>query len=124
MNQNSIENYLDYWRNKRERQQEKSRLLAEKARNNLEAITELLVHEFKATKIILFGSLLAGKFHEESDIDLAVAGISAGDYFRALARVNEISERVIDLKPLEDLDPYFLEKVLRTGECIYARNNS
>jgi len=44
------------------------------------------------------------------------------DYFTALARVNELTEFWIDLKPIEDLDSNFLEKVLTTGEVLYERN--
>ncbi|WP_228020989.1 hypothetical protein [Microcystis sp. LEGE 08355] len=31
-----------------------------------------------------------------------------------------ISDRWIDLKPIEDLEPHFLNRVLQTGECLYA----
>lgn len=118
-----MDTYINYWKNQKI-QRSKERLKQEKkARDSLEKITTLLVIEFQATKIILFGSLVNGKFHQESDIDLAVAGIDKIDYFRALAMVNNIGDRQIDLKPLEDLEPYFLQKVLNTGECIYERNN-
>jgi predicted nucleotidyltransferase len=114
--------YLAYWQKRRKEQQIYNRQLAEKARNNLSKIVDVLVGEFNASKIVLFGSLIKGSFGEGSDIDLAVAGTRRYDYFTALARVNELTDFWIDLKPIEDLDSNFLEKVLTTGEVLYERN--
>lgn len=114
--------HLAYWQKRRDEQQIYHRKLAEKARNSLGKIVELLVGEFNANKIILFGSLAKGSFGEGSDIDLAVEGTRRYDYFTALAAVNELTEFWIDLKPIEDLEPSFLEKVLTTGEVLYERN--
>jgi predicted nucleotidyltransferase len=119
MNQNA---YLNYWKKQNQEQTQKRIKEKQKAWKNLRNITKVLIEEFKATKIIVFGSLLTDKFNQESDIDLAVAGIEKKDYFQAFATVNDLGERPIDLKPLEDLDPYFLQKVLQKGECIYERN--
>jgi predicted nucleotidyltransferase len=118
-----MNNPIEYWLKKRKKIQEKNQTKARQVRNNLEPIIKLLVDEFGATKIILFGSLLTNKFHQESDIDLAVEGIQSRDYFRALAKVNDLGECPIDLKPMEDLDPYFLGKVLQKGQCIYEKNH-
>lgn len=117
------DNYTNYWKNKRNQQKQKLAEEMQKARQTLEEIKNILIKEFKVTKIILFGSLVKGNFHQESDIDLAVSGINKNDYFRAFARVNNISNRPVDLKPLEDLEPYFLQKILKYGECIYEQNN-
>ena len=114
--------HLAYWQNRRREQQIHHRQLAEKARSSLDKIAEVLIEEFNANKIVLFGSLVKGDFGEGSDIDLAVAGTRRYDYFTALAAVNELTEFWIDLKPIEDLEPSFLDKVLTTGEVLYERN--
>ena len=114
--------HLAYWQKRRKEQQIYNRQLAEKARNSLSQIVEVLVTEFNASKIVLFGSLVKGSFGEGSDLDLAVAGTRRYDYFIALARVNELTDFWIDLKPIEDLDSNFLEKVLTTGEVLFERN--
>ena len=114
--------HLVYWQKRRKEQQIYNRQLAEKARNSLSQIVEVLVTEFNASKIVLFGSLVKGSFGEGSDLDLAVAGTRRYDYFIALARVNELTDFWIDLKPIEDLDSNFLEKVLTTGEVLFERN--
>lgn len=120
----SSDPYFAYWQKIKVQQQLENQQLAQQARQKLEAVVELLVNEFKAEKIILFGSLVKGDFDRESDIDLAVEGIPTADYFEVLARINSLSDHWIDLKPLEALEPHFLERVLQTGECLYASNIS
>ena len=120
----SSEPYLSYWRSRQEKQKRYNQQLAQQARQNLHKVLAMLIDEFNVKKIILFGSLCKGTFNQESDIDLAVAGIPASDYFLVLAKVNSISHRWIDLKPLEELEPHFKERVLQTGECLYASIDS
>lgn len=56
-----------------------------------------LRERYGATRIILFGSLAQGRFHEDSDIDLAVAGIEPGRFFFALGELLPLSPFPIDL---------------------------
>lgn len=115
--------YIKYWQNKIIQQKQKNLEEKKKAREVLNKIKQVLIEEFCVNKIILFGSLLTDKFDEESDIDLAVEGIKKSDFFHAFAVVNDLGIKyMVDLKPLEDLEPYFLEKVLKKGECIYEKN--
>jgi len=116
--------YTTYWLQKIADQKAANRILAAKARSDIEKITHVLVNNFNAQKIILFGSLVKGKFSDRSDIDLAVAGIAKRDFFAALGEVNQLTQFWVDLKPLEDLEPHFLHRVLTTGEIIYERNIS
>jgi predicted nucleotidyltransferase len=110
---------LEYWRHRCLQQQIHHQQLAQQARTDLEKIVSLLVQQFGATRIILFGSLVKGTFGEGSDIDLAVAGISPNQFFAAMSALNQIGQFWVDLKPLENLEPYFLNKVIKTGECLY-----
>lgn len=120
---NTEDIYIKYWQNKIIKEKEKQKKEKRKAREVLSKIKQVLITEFQVDKIILFGSLLTDKFDEESDIDLAVKGIKKSDFFRAFALVNDLGIKyMIDLKPLEDLEPYFLDKVLTKGECIYEKN--
>ena len=116
--------YLSYWREQQKQQDKQNQYLAQQARKNLETIIQYLIKTFPITKIILFGSLVKNKFTETSDIDLAVAGIPPALYFSALAQVNALGDRWIDLKPLEDLDGHFLQRVMETGEVLYASEDS
>ncbi len=113
--------HLDYWRDRQAQQATASERLTQQAWADVWQVAQLLRSEFGATEIIVFGSLLKGKaFDAESDIDLAVAGILPGDYFTAMAAANRLSHQWIDLKPIESLDPHFLQKVIKTGRSIDA----
>jgi len=76
--------------------------------------------DFGATQIIVFGSLVKDRFDAQSDIDLAIEGIPPEDYFTAMAAANQISHQWVDLKPIESLEPHFLQVVLKTGRRINA----
>ena len=113
--------YIDHWKNRIALQQNQNRALADQARQKLPQIIQLLTKQFQATQIILFGSLAKKTFHQNSDIDLAVAGIPPEQYFSALAAVNRLSDSFqIDLKPIEDLEPPFYQRIIQTGECLYG----
>lgn len=116
----NLDTQIAYWQRRRVEQELQNQQLAKQARQDLEKVIAILIDDFKVKKIILFGSLAKGNFSQESDIDLAVEGVSPSDYFHVLAQVNSMSDRWIDLKPLESLEPHFLQRVLQTGECLYA----
>ncbi len=55
-------------------------------------IAEMLYKKFGATKVAVFGSLVEeDAFSQWSDIDIAVWGLPAEDYFKALSVVSDIS---------------------------------
>jgi uncharacterized protein len=113
--------YVDYWRDRQAQRHAESEVLARRAWADVATVSQRLRAEFGATQVIVFGSLVQSDcFDDESDIDLAVAGVSAGDFFRAMAMANEVAHQWVDLKPLESLDAHFLEKVLRMGRVIDA----
>ena len=67
---------------------------------------DLLKHEFRATQVVLFGSLMhPERFHPSSDIDLAVAGLPPLDYFVAVAKLQDLSVFKVDLVRLERCPP-------------------
>ena len=113
--------HIDYWLKRQREQQASDQSLADEARMLLNQIVSLLVNEYGARRIILFGSLARRRFAADSDIDLAVEGLDRGRYFEALAAASRLAQRWVDLKPLEDLDEHFKQRVLATGECIYAQ---
>jgi uncharacterized protein len=113
--------YIEHWKHRLALQEEQNQALAHQARQTLPQLTQLLTEQFHATQIILFGSLAKGTFHRDSDIDLAVAGLPPEQYFSALAALSRLSPSFqIDLKPLEDLEPQFYQRVIQTGECLYG----
>jgi len=115
--------YLAYWKKKRTETENFRRHLESEAKNKLHQIISLLAEKYDVRRILLFGSLKTGGFTEDSDIDLAVEGIEAENFFAALAEVNRVSRFAVDLKPLEDLEPYFRSRVYLEGELIYEKDN-
>jgi predicted nucleotidyltransferase len=88
-------------RREKEREQERLQVIAEVKR----AATALRAR-FAYDELLLFGSLVSGKFDRHSDIDLAIKGLASDHFFKACAfLIHEISgNHDIDLKPYEDLD--------------------
>lgn len=115
---------IQYWRERRAKQKAQNQRMVLQARSQLVDIVNILVEKFQVTKVIVFGSLVKDKFTAESDIDIAVEGIDKKDFFRALSEVNRQTDRWVDLKPLEDLEPHFRKRVFETGECIYEADFS
>jgi uncharacterized protein len=113
---------VEHWLKRQQAQKELNQSLAREARVLLDRIVTLLVQKYGVRRIILFGSLARGRFDAESDIDLAVEGLAKEDYFTALAAASDLADRWVDLKPLEELEDHFKQRVLATGECIYAQD--
>ncbi|RMF29247.1 MAG: nucleotidyltransferase domain-containing protein [Chloroflexi bacterium] len=113
--------FASEWVRRREERRRRLQALAAEARADLAAIIEVLTRQYGVRRVILFGSLRKGRFVEESDIDLAVEGLRRADFYEALGAVNRLSRWWVDLKPLEDLEPFFRERVLREGEQLFPR---
>lgn len=107
------------WKKRREDRRLRSRSLAEEAREDLRRVVQVLVQQYGVKRIILFGSLTRGRFVPGSDIDLAVEGLRSADFYEAMAAVNRLTPLWVDLKPLEDLEPFFKKQVLRDGEVLF-----
>jgi predicted nucleotidyltransferase len=86
----------------------------------------VLAHELPVTKVILFGSYVAGHPHECSDIDVAVVfhDVATTDYLAVLRRLSALATPIDPM-----IEPHllleagnnggFLLEVERTGEVIY-----
>ncbi|MCC6624197.1 MAG: nucleotidyltransferase domain-containing protein [Deltaproteobacteria bacterium] len=90
------------------------------ARAALPALVKLLVDRLGVTRVVLFGSLLEGRLHERSDIDLAVAGLAPERYWEALWRAAEIAGRDVDLVPLEEASESLRERIETSGEVLHG----
>ena len=59
-----------------------------------------------AREVYVFGSVAAGRAHEGSDVDLAVAGLPPERFFATMARLENLFDRSIDLVDLDDASPF------------------
>jgi predicted nucleotidyltransferase len=75
----------------------------EAMRGRVKKVAEALKSYFGARQVILFGSLARGDdWGDSSDVDLAVAGLDAGDYWDAWWLAEEIiGDRAVDLLGIE-----------------------
>jgi predicted nucleotidyltransferase len=74
------------------------------------------IKKLGGNKVILFGSLAAGRFRKGSDVDIAVEGITAKAYFRALGIIEEtLGDVPFDLVDLKEALPSVKKKVEKEG---------
>ena len=58
---------------------------AARLHSRLPQATKLLIEQYHARRVVLFGSLATRTYSEYSDVDLAVEGMPSASYFHALA---------------------------------------
>ena len=78
---------------------------------------DLLKAQFGVTRVALFGSLIhAGRFHLHSDVDLAVWGLTATNWLRAMSAVAALARDIeINLVDIETCSPELLSVIEREG---------
>lgn len=89
---------------------------ARRLRSRLPAAVDCLRERYGAKAVILFGSLANGSCRTDSDVDLAVTGLSEARYFKALADLMGIFEGPVDLVRLEEAPPSLIERIHAEGE--------
>lgn len=108
-------NYQEAWdrrlRKEEEALEKKRGLLIKKIRLCAEKIKKL-----GAKRVILFGSLATSYFRKDSDIDIAVEGLSVDAYFKALGILEEILGDIsFDLVDMQEALPSVLKKIEKEG---------
>jgi len=106
--------YIKAWHDRRIQSAIEVKQLAQTAEIVAEKCADILLHDFGAQKVFLFGSLAIGYFRKKSDIDLVVKGLAKKKYFKALCKITEAAKDFdIDLIPFEDYR--YKEEVLELG---------
>jgi predicted nucleotidyltransferase len=70
--------------------------IPEKYREDIEKASILLKKE-GCKGIYLFGSMVTGKIHQYSDIDIGITGLPAKKYFRVCADLDKATSNKIDI---------------------------
>lgn len=93
------------------------RRVQESLMKRVKAAADLLKTRFGARRVVLFGSLAhQAWFALDSDVDLMVEGLAAGDYWQAWRLAEEIvADRAVDLIELETASPSLLQSIRRHG---------
>jgi len=76
--------------------------------------------EFDVGKVFLFGSCLENA-ETANDIDIAVEGIKAKDFFKYYGRISMAVDDEVDLVDLKDVREHFQKRILSKGRLIYER---
>jgi predicted nucleotidyltransferase len=77
----------------------------------------ILKEQFGAQRVVIFGSaLFAHRFHQHSDVDLAVWGLDEKVYYRAVARLLDIEPTIpVDLVEAELASAPLLRAIEKEG---------
>lgn len=115
--------YIAAWRERRRQVASSLDLSVKSGRAAAQECARVLVEQYGARRVWLFGSLAHRRFvHIGSDIDLAVEGLSPEDYFPALAAIWRLLPGFeLDLVPLEDAKPSLVDLVRKEGELLYEQ---
>lgn len=97
-------------------------MLPEKYHNDIDKAIKILKDE-GCKEIYLFGSLVSGNFHENSDIDLAVNGLPENRYFKVMGRMMLELEIPFDLIDLDEKDNSFTHAISKGELVIIEANN-
>ena len=121
MDKADLEVYVQAWR---EAQQAEWRRLAQRARRGRKVaagLANLLVKEYGASEVWLFGSLARSRgFHLRSDIDLAASRLPKSEFFRILSRLNNASDFAVDLVDLDSCPAWLARAIRKEGILLAA----
>lgn len=109
------QHFIDYWQHQQQQQSAQLERLKQQAWRDVQDIAQVLRQEFGATGVFVYGSLVKDRFTADSDIDIAVAGLAKERFYEAMAVVNDVCDRWVDLKPIESLEPYFWQRIQSQG---------
>ncbi|MCL1864328.1 MAG: nucleotidyltransferase domain-containing protein [Spirochaetes bacterium] len=90
--------------------------IPQKYQKDIETAINILKKE-GCQSIYLFGSLVTGKNHDKSDIDIGIKGLPKGKFFEVYSRLYFDLENNIDLVNF-DADSDFYSMLNRIGEVI------
>jgi predicted nucleotidyltransferase len=90
--------------------------IPEKYKKDIESATKLLKNE-GCQSIFLFGSLVTGKIHDDSDIDIGIKGLPKDKFLDVYSRLYFDIESRIDLVDF-DRDSDFYSMLNKIGELV------
>ncbi|MFQ6091853.1 MAG: nucleotidyltransferase family protein [bacterium] len=111
--------YIEAWKRKQAEEERELKTLKEEAFALAKKVCSLLVKKYGATKVVLFGSAVKGRWSRDSDIDLGVEGIGKEVFIKVLVETEELIGRSVDIKPLEECKGFFKERIEKEGVVLY-----
>lgn len=92
-----------------------------------EKINSILIHDNRIVAAYLLGSIVSGRLHPQSDIDLAILpdppkSFSTRERLSLAARLQDELPLEVDIGILGTHDVVFSAQAILHGECIYFRD--
>jgi predicted nucleotidyltransferase len=90
--------------------------IPQKYKKDIEKAVNLLKNE-GCKSVYLFGSMVTGKIHQNSDIDIGVKGLPAENFFKVYSKLYMDLDNRVDLVDF-DYDNQFYSLLERIGEVV------
>ena len=74
-----------------------------------------ILKDHGATEVFIFGSIVNGKFNENSDIDIAIKGLNENNFYKVASILMFELENKFDLIDLDDKENRFSQMILEIG---------
>lgn len=113
--------YVEGMRWRMAEREERDREARRKAREVVARAVALLSQVPGVRRIYLYGSLAYRRFHERSDIDLAVAGARTKELDAVTRSIQDTSPFPMDIRPFEGFPAPLRKLITEYGEILYDR---
>jgi predicted nucleotidyltransferase len=80
--------------------------IPQKYRKDIDIATNFLKNE-GCQSIYLFGSLVTGKIHQNSDIDIGIKGLPPEKFIRVYAKLDSNLSNIVDLVDFDENDKFY-----------------
>jgi len=117
----SIRDARAFLERKARKRQEFYSSLYDQALRDFQAITDMIVKQYRPSRIWQWGSLLdRSQFRDYSDIDVAVEGVDDPErFFSMLGDAERLTRFPLDLLDLNRIAPEFAARIRRRGVMVY-----
>jgi predicted nucleotidyltransferase len=80
--------------------------IPKKYRQDIDTAT-ILLKNAGCKSVYLFGSLVTGKIHQNSDIDIGIKGLPPEKFFRVYAKLDNDLSNLVDLVDFDENDKFY-----------------
>jgi hypothetical protein len=106
---------------RRQQHQQRQHALQERALAEAARLARMLVAEFGAEAVYALGPLTYHAFADGMPLELAVVGLTADGFARALAHVKHDSALPVELIDLAQADSWTIHAIARRGKLLAGR---
>lgn len=122
--ENNYSSYITAYIKRNRQEQAVLKAHRDKIMKEVQNIALFLVQRYNVTRVILFGSFAKGRYRFDSDVDIAVEGLSSRDYWKAWVEVDNLSSISVDLRCLEDFPTEFRNQIIKQGIVVYENKGT